>query len=248
VRVQWVWLSIFLTACAGTQVSAPPPERASAPLPARESIAERETRADSRVNVAGIEGSLSGSEVRRAMEKRGRAFAACHEARAKQLPRLAGSIEFAIRVAGDGQVLQVDVRASDLGDRQLERCFVEVIAGMPFPSPNGGEAKVTWTMALGPARPGADPEKWEKQRIQRVLSKRLPELRASCSLPHVGAFMVTAYINRSGRVVTAGVSTRDDTEPEQLDCIAEALRTWRMPSPRKGSLAKVRFPVGAAGM
>jgi hypothetical protein len=210
--------------------------------------AQAEAKADARVQVRGIEGSMSSFDVRITMEKRGRQFGACHEPRARQVPRLSGTIEFAIRIDPQGTVSEVWVRSSDLGDRQLERCFAEVILATPFPRPNGGEANVAWNMVLGPARPGKDPEQWELGRIERVLAKNAPELRESCGVPSGPSFLITAYVNRRGRVVTAGVSASQNEAPELLDCLAQGMRSWHMPTPKKGSLAKVSFPLASREM
>ena len=222
----------------------PPKPVVQQPQPTQE---ERAERAEARVAVRGIEGTLSNYDVRFTMEKRGAEFGACHEPRARRMPRLAGNIEFAIRVSPEGAVSQVHVRNSDLGDRTLERCFSEVILGTPFPRPNGGEANVTWNMMLGPLRPGKDPEQWEVERIERVLVKQVPELRESCSVPSDGSYLITAYVNKRGRVVTAGVSAPNggDGESATLDCLAQGLRSWKMPKPKKSPLAKVSFPLGS---
>ncbi|MFT3921346.1 MAG: AgmX/PglI C-terminal domain-containing protein [Myxococcales bacterium] len=209
---------------------------------------ERAARADARVAVRGIEGTLSNYDVRYTMEKRGAEFGACHEPRARRMPRLAGNIEFAIKVTPEGAVSQVQVRNSDVGDRALERCFVDVISSTPFPRPNGGEANVTWSMILGPLRPGKDPELWEQQRIERVLAKEAPELRESCAVPTDGSYLITAWVNKRGRVVTAGVSAPNGSEPATLDCLAQGLRSWKMPKPRKNTLAKISFPLGSQEM
>lgn len=204
----------------------------------------REARADARVGVAGIEGTLSSFDVRMTMEKRGAEFGACHEPRARRVPRLAGNVEFAIRVSHEGAVNQVLVRKSDVGDRPLERCFTQVIEHTPFPRPNGGEANVTWSMYLGPARSGKDPEQWELERIAHVLEKHAPGLRESCGVPSQESYQITAYINRKGRVITAGVSTPRGAAPELLDCLASGLSSWPMPKPKKGvPLAKITFPL-----
>jgi hypothetical protein len=245
VQLRWLWLGALLFSCAAPVQKAPPVRHAPRPVvKAQEDPAAREAKAEARVNVRGIEGTLSNFDVRVTMEKRGKEFGACHEPRARRVPRLAGNIEFAIRVSPAGAVSQVEVRTSDVGDRPLERCFVDVISTTPFPRPNGGEAKVTWTVMLGPARAGKDPEQWEHGRIEHVLDKRESDLLESCAVPSDRAFLVTAYVNRRGRIVTAGVSARDGGAPEVFDCIANELRSWRMPSPRKSSLAKVSFPLG----
>ena len=222
----------------------PPPPSKPVVQPTPE---EREAKADARVAVRGIEGTLSSYDVRHTMERRGAEFGACHEPRARRVPRLSGNIEFAIRVTPDGTVSQVHIRNSDVGDRPLERCFLDVISQTPFPKPNGGEANVSYSMILGPARPGKDPEMWEIDRIEKVLAKGVPELRESCSVT-AGSYLITAYINRKGRVITAGVSTPQGGEPETLDCLAQGLRSWKMPKPKKSALAKISFPLELQAM
>lgn len=46
-----------------------------------------------------------------------------------------------------------------------------MIRATQFPRPNGGDANVTYTMLLSPARKGREPEQWEPRKVQRVLSK-----------------------------------------------------------------------------
>lgn len=236
--------TLLMAGCAASVKSAPEPEYIPPPPPvAKVEVAPevREARADARVGVHGIEGTLSNFDVRIAMEKRGLEFGACHEPRARRVPRLSGNVEFAIRVRPDGAVSQVRVRNSDVGDRPLERCFASVIESTPFPRPNGGEANVVWSMILGPARPGKDPEQWELERIASVLDKHAPELRETCAVPSDGTYQITAYVNRKGRVITAGVSAQTEAAPELLDCLASGLSRWRMPTPKKAKLAKVTF-------
>lgn len=111
-----------------------------------------------------------------------------------------------------------------------------------FPRPHGGDADVTYTMLLEPRRRVRPPEPWEAERIAHLLDKRVPELRESCGIQQDPGFTVTAYVSRGGRVVTAGVAARAGGSPEELDCIASDLRSWRMPKPKKG-MAKVSFPL-----
>jgi len=180
-------------------------------------------------------------DIRITMERKAADFEQCHAPRARRLPVLAGHIEFGIRVGHDGDVQHVLVRASDVGDRALERCFADVIAATQFPRPNGGDANITWTMDLGPVRKGREPEKWSAGRVERLISKNSQDVSERCEIPHGEAFDVTAYVNRRGRVVMAGVAARDASEPEKFDCIAEQLSRWSMPKPAKKPYAKVSF-------
>jgi len=203
---------------------------------------ERAAQQEQRVAVEGIEGTLSRFDVDMAMQKREHEFAACHEPRAHRVPALAGKVEFKIHVLRTGRVSDVHVRASDLGDRVLERCLSEAIQGAKFPSPHGGEADVVYTMLLEPARRGVAPEQWEVGRVESVLRKRRTELLESCAAPRSSSFTVTAYVSRRGRVLAAGVAAPEAAPPAQFDCIADALRSWPMPRPRK-AIAKVTFPL-----
>jgi hypothetical protein len=232
------FIGALFAGCAGSAS-----EASSSTMPAWGSSFDQrrahEERANSTVKVRGIEGTMSSYDVRDAMERRNDEFAACHEPRASVVPVLSGSIEFGIQVFPDGRVGRVIVRASDLGDRVLERCFVEVITSKPFPRPNGGEANVTYTMLLEPAG-SSDAEAWEPSRLERLLAKREPTLRETCGIEGAASVTVTAYVNGNGRVIAAGVAGADGMTNEQFDCIADDLRSWPMPKARK-RWAKVSF-------
>ena len=243
-------LSLLMAGCATPEAlpevrTAPtqPVARPAKPVPKKRPrpshVAERQER---QVAVSGIEGTLSSFDVRSTLERRNREFARCHEPRARNVPALAGRVEFQIHVLKSGQVGDVHTSASDLGDRVLERCLTEVIRGATFPSPHGGEADVRWNMALAPAEARATPEQWETRRIERVLRKRRSALLSTCDAHAAGPFTVTAYVSRAGRVLSAGVAAPTLTPADTLDCIAEELRSWSMPKPRK-AIAKVSFPL-----
>ncbi len=203
---------------------------------------EHGEKANKKVGVQGIHGTLAPFDVKITMEKQGKAFAKCHEPRARRVPSLAGALEFNIRVLSTGEVADVNVRQSDVGDRVLERCFSEVIRNTRFPAPRGGEATVQWQMELAPGRKHREPEAWDSERIEKVLKKNRPELIEACDLKRAGSITVTAYVSKRGKVVAAGVAAPDERSDEALDCIADELRSWPMPKPRKG-IAKVSFPL-----
>jgi hypothetical protein len=203
---------------------------------------EHADKANKKVGVQGIHGTLSNFDVKVTLEKQSKAFAKCHEPRARKVPSLAGGMEFGIRVLTSGEVSDVQVRQSDVGDRVLERCFSEVIQKTRFPPPRGGEATVKWNMALAPARKGREPEQWDSERIERVLKKNRGELLEACDAKRTGSMTVTAYVSKRGKVLAAGVAAPDSSSAEHFDCIADELRGWSMPKPRKG-IAKVSFPL-----
>lgn len=226
------------------QVITARPRRKPGEEPAREEPSQRAERQEQKVAVDGIEGTLSPFDVRVTLEKRAAAFASCHEPRARRVPALAGKVEFQIHVLKSGAVGAVNVSDSDLGDRVLERCLSEAIQGARFPSPNGGEADVTWRMLLEPAGEKHATEQWDSQRVARVLRKHQSALLETCDAERLGPFRATAYVSRSGRVLAAGVAAKQAASADTIDCIAKGLRSWSMPKPRR-SIAKVSFPLRA---
>lgn len=225
-----------LVACAST--AAPSPRSAPAP----ESVAEAKPKPRrAPVSVTGLEGTLTAYDVRDTMERRYEELDVCHSSTVTRIPRVAGRAAFAIHVLRDGTVGKVSYEHSDLGDRELEACILEVVRTTKFPSPHGGEADVKWAMVLESERPGPGPEHWEPERVRGIVRKRASRLRQTCEMQADGStYRVTAYVNRSGRVVSAGVISNDyEEQDELLDCIAKRVRGWRMPRPKR--LAKVSF-------
>jgi hypothetical protein len=256
VRASWALLTVALFGCSSATEAAPKrtvPK--AAPIVEADVLPEwgREAKKaangtlhkPTKVEVRGIQGTLHNFDVRVTMEKKSREFAACHEPRASRVPPLSGTIEFAIQVKSTGEVMQVDLRTSDVGDRPLERCLIDVIRATQFPKPNGGDAKVSYTMLLGPARKGREPEQWDADRVRRILSKHVSDVSEKCELPRGGAYTITAYVDAQGRILAAGVTSPAPTESEQFDCIADSLRRWSMPRPSKKKFAKVTFPLRA---
>jgi hypothetical protein len=254
VRASWFVIAATFVWSCGSEISQQPVRRAPIVEPAFETMPDWKasqksaaTPGANKVAVRGIEGTLGNFDVKVKFDEHAREFSSCHEKRARKVPMLAGRIEFGIHVTRNGEVSEVDLRASDVGDRELERCFVEIVRAIHFPPPHGGDANVSYTMLLGPAGKGREPEQWNAGRVQAVAAKHGQDLRQECSLDRGEAFTITAYVNASGRVVAAGVAGMAMAAPERFDCIAEQLAHWPMPKPTKKRFAKVTFPLRGSG-
>lgn len=253
-RSGWALTAILglTTACGGSD-AAQKPTTPRAPiiqadvLPSWGRVQTQTAHKPKAVKVSGIEGTLHNFDVKVRIEERSREFAKCQESRSNRMAMLSGSIEFGIHVKHSGDVSDVDLRNSDVGDRELERCFIEVIRGVHFPRPNGGDANVSYTMLLGPAGKGREPEQWNPGRVQHLIAKHSADVREECSLPTGEAYTVTAYVNASGRVISAGVAGKAMSETERFDCIAKQMSNWSMPKPTKKRIAKVTFPLRSSG-
>jgi hypothetical protein len=251
-RSVWTGCLVMAACGGGAEVQRPP----ATPAPSEPVAVERSEPApaaaqpppdrESHVAVRGIEGSMSSYDVNNTMEERSGELSACHGPRVRVVPALSGAIEYAIKVDAEGNVGDVTVKSSDLGDLVLERCIGAVISGKPFPRPNGGDAKFTWSMTLEPAHASAVPEAWEAEQVDKALDRYLPELHETCSDAKPARLVATAYVNKRGRVLAASVRGKGGASDEELDCVISELRKWSMPRP-KSRFAKVSFSLALAG-
>jgi TonB family protein len=185
----------------------------------------------------GLTGSLSTAAVRGAIEPRLDDFAICFARHGRRLRTLGGRIELKFTIATDGRVDDVHAIDSTVGHRAVERCVVDVAADVRFPRPQGGVAEARWPLELDPPEHLRHPVTWDPGRVRGVVRRRGARLLRECRVD--GSFQVTTYVSRRGRVIAAGAVAPEPVADEHLDCVARAVRQWRMP--RSQRLAKVTF-------
>jgi hypothetical protein len=224
-------LFALLAACGGSKTS---PEEATSE--AEHSGGEREEAQDT-LSVSGLRGTLSQEEVQRSLEPRMPKFARCVQKRAGELEWLSGAMEFSFLVAEDGTVKSVFPTRSSMGDRETERCAVEVARGTRFPHPHGGEAEFDWSFEVPLDSEVREPLAWGDAEASTLLSEHGREVTDACGAHEYG---ITAYVDTDGKVVSVGAASAKEVSAEQLDCVVEAVRAWSFASP--GSYpAKIQF-------
>lgn len=225
-------LLVLITACTKT---VPPTSRAAVTPDAPES----ETPRDDSLAVSGLMGTLSQHEIQNALEPKLPRFLRCASQRRAVLDVLAGTLTMRFNVGVDGSVANVQPAESTLGDRETERCMLEIAKGVRFPPPHGGEAEFRWPLELPPDGDVRAPTELLPEPGREPLAKGPAELRASCG---GGPVVVSLYLDASGSVLAAGVAAPELATAGELDCIAEGVRAWRFASP--GSyVGKLSFPV-----
>jgi outer membrane biosynthesis protein TonB len=223
-------LLAVLTACGGAGVR-PPLQEASSSTSER---AVPDTFA-----VSGLRGTLSTHEIDGALKPKLARLLGCIQQRRSELEVIAGSLSLAFHVATDGSVVTVHPTESTLGDRATERCMLAIAAATRFPPPHGGEADFSWPLAVDPDSEVREPVALPTDRAAAVVSKEGEPLRATCG---GGSVVVTMYVQPDGSVATAGVAAPDGATDAELDCVAEGVRRWKLPSP--GSyLGKLSVPL-----
>jgi hypothetical protein len=177
--------------------------------------------------VEGIHGTIADRDANAAMETRYIALQKCFIRRYKQNEYLAGTMRLAFVVRVDGTVKTVEPVASDVGDRDTEKCVLEVGRKTRFPAPQGGEAEFTWSFTIDPLDGAHTADVLTDVLAADAVTEQRPSLDA-CD--PVSGMVVTAYVDGAGAVVTAGSSAPANTAPEVLDCVALQLRSWVFPA------------------
>lgn len=191
------------------------------------------------VGITGLLGTIRPDQVENALNPRMPRFVRCFSQRMSEVEYLGGEIRMSFRVHADGTVAWVFNEESDIGDRDTERCVLDVARGTHFPRPSGGEAEFHWGFGMDPPEDVRPPLSWEASALGDSAGD-VSALSRECRAR--GTHHITAYIAPEGAVVAAGGTTPDADSDETLDCILEGVRAITMPDP--GSYAaKITFDV-----
>jgi hypothetical protein len=217
-----------------TQVQAPVVAAAAAPAPEPEPAP-----VPSSVQIKGLTGTLNKDDVHQTMDARQPELEVCIREVRRRDAYVHGNIQFGFAVDAAGQVAELRTLSSDIGHYALEKCIADVVAGTQFPLPDGrATARFEWGMQVLGAYEPSDP--MDATKLHKVLAKRWAKLREHCEVRRARARnQVTLYVGRSGNVLNAGVVPGAALDEEQLTCVIEDLRDWRMPKPKRR--AKLTF-------
>lgn len=167
----------------------------------------------------------------------------CHTSNLKRVEYLAGDIKFYIRIGDDGRAKWVYLEESNLGDREAERCIVEALSGASWPKPEGGpQAELRSSFGFDAPGDVRAPYEWSADKVAATVGKHMSDLD-KCTEGTNAKFKITAYVEpdgKNGKVQAVGVATSSEKGADKVDCVVDAVKKIKMPSP--GSYAvKVTF-------
>ncbi len=201
--------------------------------------ATTESNPEEEPQIEGILGTLPQAAIEDGIQRNLGRITRCFSDRYDEIDVLGGEIEMSFHIKTDGTVRWVYLRRSTIGNRDTERCILNVLSRIQFAQPHGGEAEFTTPLALDPPEDVRPPVAWPSSRVARLVDSQGRRVATSCSITGEG-FHVTAYVGPGGQVLSAGAAVDQPEVVEPLDCVADAVRAWSMPDP--GSYpAKVTF-------
>jgi hypothetical protein len=210
----------------------PPPDAVMTPVPP--STAPKKV-----IRVKGLTGTLNTDDVYQTMETRQPDLDACILESRRRLRLVSGVIKFSFKIDAAGAIEDVHPTESSIGHFALESCILKVLSETVFPPPDGdASARFDWDLTVVPATARA-PDPLEPDALDKVLEKKADELREECETKRRERFVVTAYISRRGKVLSAGAVPQPASASAQLECVLERIKSWKMPKGKRE--AKVTF-------
>lgn len=182
-------VTLVSVACGG---SAPPPETTEAVKDG----APRATKSSGGGAAVSQElGSIDQRAVEQTLAKLETKLETCHKQGRDRVEYLSGDMKVFLRIGQDGRVKYSYFTESTVGDRDTEKCILDLFGGAQWPKPQGGEAEVRngfgWS-AGGERQPAA----WTADKVSNALEedKDAKTALAKCKEGISGDFHVTAYV------------------------------------------------------
>lgn len=257
----WLSLLVFVAACSSPPPPKPPPPpdppKEEAPPPAAPVVQEELGSIDNNA-VDGAFGGIEGD------------IESCLVAGRARVSSLGGDVTVFMRIDGQGHVRWDYLRASTLGDRDTEKCLLDLLSRSQWPVPVGGEAEVTHSFG-GDSGSRRTPVAWESEKVTFAIDASQPTRRAidQCKRGASGTIDVTGYVvagppppptpepskpavkkkrkkpaktkaKPEGHFRAIGAASTSKDAAEKIDCVLDAVRGLALPSPGS-STAKVSF-------
>jgi hypothetical protein len=214
-------------------------------------------------------GSIDEDGVKQTFNKLQDQLGKCQAQGRDRVEYLAGDVKVFLRIDASGKVRYGYFEESSLGDRDTEKCIMDAFKAAQWPRPVGGEAEVRNGFGFDPAgeRP---PTSWGPEKVTMAIddSKEVKKELRKCKADGVrvtgyvvhdegsgdehaappsgkkknghGKASAKEEKKHGGKFQAIGVAAPSKELAEKLDCVVDALKDLKLPSP--GSYAaKVSF-------
>lgn len=187
-------------------------------------------------------GSLDPDAMDRAFRMRLPDMQLCIEPAFAKSTAVSGKLAYTLRVGENGKAKYAHITESSLGDRDAERCVIDLFMKATWPAAVDGDGVVSHNATFEPSD-WTRPEAWSPAKVQPVL--RSAKRFAKCAQSGNGSWQITAYIAKdqaagSGKLLAAGGAHSERDGGETLDCLLGELGDVKFPMP-SSEVAKVTF-------
>jgi hypothetical protein len=169
-------------------------------------------------------------------------FGECLSQGSSRVEFLGGHVKFALRISTQGSVKWAYLAESTLGDRDTERCMLNIAKSARWPLPQEGEGQAQRAFDFDPSPDVRDAVPWGADRVAKALAGSRAKL-SQCKSSAPGKYHATVYVQTNGSPLSAGVAPPDERgESGAVDCMVDVIKSMKFPSPGSWP-AKVMFDV-----
>jgi hypothetical protein len=192
----------------------------------------QEGEGDEAMAVENARGTLEQRDVEAVLGRHGKALVGCY-AEAGPAQRFAsGEVGLRFFVSSDGEVSNVLVVKSAVGNFAVERCLVGEGRRIRFPPPRGGKAAdFDYSLQF---RAGGEGEVVD--RSPDMLGRDAAQLASSlagCGALGPEPVRAVVYIQPGGTVASVGLASPGPLDTVASTCAVQQIRKWRLPGDRK---------------
>jgi hypothetical protein len=148
-------------------------------------------------------------------------------------------------VTSSGEVSNVLVVASDVGNFEVERCLVTEGRRLKFPPPRGSRATDFEYALRFKASGEARLIEWGDEMLAKDVAHLSPQL-APCGSLGPKPVRAVVYIQPGGAVASVGLACGGPIDVTASACAVEQIRKWRLRDDRK-HMVRASFLVSSAG-
>jgi hypothetical protein len=249
----------FVVACGGSSAPAPQPVEPTTPVAKRVPIEEpdEDEGPQDGVQIQSTRGRMDQAAIESWRDNNSAALAECYTSRVGRRRWLGGHVVIHWDVDKAGEVKKVVLAESDLGNRAVEKCLLDLARAGTFGKPIGGEADfslplefsakgslLSWDedqalRAVGGQLSSLDecehPETAGMKKGRRPIKKAPPMKRVT--LP--SDVVVTVYVGPGGKAQSVGfASAKSEIDDAWAECAEKLAMGWRLTDPR-GVIAKL---------
>jgi TonB family protein len=193
--------------------------------------------------VEGGRGTLEQREVDAVLGRHVKELVACAEQAGPARRYVSGTVALRFFVTSQGQVSNVLVVASSVGNFAVERCLVEQGRRISLPRPKGHKStdfQYTLQFMEGD-RPVVD---WTGEKVARTVAQLSPRLE-SCGALGPAPVKAVLYIEPGGSVGSVGLASDSPLDVEAASCAVDQIRRWRLRDDRR-HVVRTSFSVGGS--
>jgi hypothetical protein len=177
-------------------------------------------------------GALDERKVQDAFQRVSPKLSACFAQGSQRVAYLSGTVSFQVRVAEDGSARWAYLKDSTLGDHQTEQCMLSALKSTTWPKPVGGEGLASnENISFEPGGDERPPIEWSPEQLGDAYKKVRPALDRCRQSAGTGPVRATLYVETDGKAKAIGASTSDEKGDPAVQCIVDALKDVKFPSP-----------------